>query len=73
MLETTVADLLMLGSVLHLALRNPLMPRRVRGQVETFLELLACAVEARDPILGEVARLGADPAYDVEAGRCPRP
>jgi hypothetical protein len=70
-LETTVADMLVLVSTLQLALRHPAMPRRVKGQVERFLEATCAALAGLEPVLGEVARLGNDPQYDVPAEAAP--
>ena len=65
-METTVADLLVLGGALHLAGRHPALPATVRAGVEAFVAGVIAGVAPLAPVLGEVARLGNDPAYDVE-------
>ncbi len=67
-LETTVGDLLVMTATLQLALRHPAVGGRVRRTGEAFLAGAIAAVEALDPLLGTIARLGNDPAQDVPAG-----
>ena len=66
--DTTIADLMVVTSALQLALRHPQMPRSIRESVEAFLEGVFQALQARDPVFGEIGRLGNDPANDVPHG-----
>lgn len=65
-LETTVGDLLVLVGALQLALRHPDLPATTTAGVETFLHGAIRGLQRLEPVLAEVARLGQDPAYDVE-------
>jgi hypothetical protein len=71
--ETTVADLLVLTGALQLALRLPALPASTRAHVEAFVAAVSAGVARLDPVLGEVARRGHDPAADVPAGDAPAP
>jgi hypothetical protein len=64
-IDTTVCDLHVIAGALHLALRHPHFPATSRAILERHLAHWADVLGHAEPLLGDLIRLGGDPAYDV--------